>query len=182
MRGNTRTANTALGDERAQRGRGIAWFNTLSLQEAERRLYACFASWGWASRVAARRPYADLAALFEAADSVWSELAPSEWLKAFAAHPRIGEKGGQSPGWSEREQTGVTRAGAETLAVLAKENRRYEARFGRVFLISATGRSADDILAALRRRLRNDPSTELWVAAEEHRKITRLRLERLLQA
>jgi OHCU decarboxylase len=107
-------------------------------------------------------------------------MAASEWLSAFAAHPRIGESGGHAPESSEREQAGVRSAPPETTAALAEGNRRYESRFGHVFLISASGRTADEILAELRRRLRNDPATEVAVAAEEHRKITRLRLERML--
>jgi OHCU decarboxylase len=159
---------------------GIARFNSLSQAEAESELYACFASHGWASAVAAGKPYADLEALLEQAESSWSELAPSDWLAAFAAHPRIGESGGHSPQSSEREQSGVKSATAETLGALASGNRLYESRFGHVFLISASGRTADEILTELRLRLRNDHDTELRTAAAEHRKITRLRLARLL--
>jgi OHCU decarboxylase len=157
-------------------------FNGLSGDEAVRRLRACCASKTWASKVAARRPYADLVALMETADVVWHELAPADWLEAFAAHPRLGESGGHSPHSSEREQGRIMGAGDETLAMLAEENRRYEARFGHVFLISAAGRSAADVLAAMRQRMNNDPATEVQVAAEEQRKITRLRLESMLQA
>jgi OHCU decarboxylase len=116
------------------------------------------------------------------ADAVWSELPPADWLEAFAAHPRIGERGGHAPDSSEKEQSRVMGTAAEALTALADDNRRYEARFGHVFLISAAGRSAADVLEALRRRMLNDPKTELEVAAEEQRKITHLRLERMLQA
>jgi OHCU decarboxylase len=116
----------------------------------------------------------------ETSDTVWSDLAPSDWLEAFAAHPRLGESGGHAPGSSEREQRQVMAAGDETLAELAEENRRYEARFGYVFLFSAAGRSAADVLAALRQRMHNEPPKEIEVAAEEQRKITRLRLESML--
>lgn len=159
---------------------GLARFNGAPLDDAERRLYDCFASRQWAHRVAAGRPYADLAALLDACESAWAELAPADWLAAFAAHPRIGEKGGHAPEESEREQVGVRTAAPDTMAALAVENQRYEARFGHVFLISASGRSADDILAALRERMSNDAETEVAVAAREHRKITRLRVERKL--
>lgn len=159
-----------------------ASFNSLPREEAERRLYSCFANRGWAARVAGGRPYADLTALLESADSAWSALAPSDWLDAFAAHPRIGEPGGHSPAASEREQSRVMQASVETLAALTAENRRYETRFGHVFLIAASGRSGEQILASLRQRMDNDPATELEVAADEHRKITRLRLERLVKA
>lgn len=155
-------------------------FNAMPAAEAERRLDACFASSSWAQRVAAGRPYTDFAALIDACESAWADLAPADWLAAFAAHPRIGESGGHAPVSSEREQAGMRTAAVETVRELQEENRRYESRFGHVFLISASGRSADEILAALRQRMGNDPATEVSVAAGEHRKITRLRLERML--
>lgn len=157
-------------------------FNEKSDAQAVRELYACFASQSWAERVAAGRPYANFESLWAACEAAWSGLAPADWLGAFAAHPRIGERGGHAPDSSEREQTGVHAAPRGTLDALAEENRRYEARFGHVFLISASGRTAGEILAALRRRMSNDPSAEIEVAAAEHRKITRLRLERMLAA
>jgi OHCU decarboxylase len=160
----------------------LDWFNGLPRDEAERHLLACCGSRSWATAVAAKRPYADLPALMNAADSVWAGLSTSDCLEAFAAHPRVGESGGHSPDSSRREQSGVMGAGDATLAALAEENRQYEARFGHVFLISAAGRTADDVLAALRQRINNVPATELKVAYEEQRKITRLRLERMLNA
>ena len=127
------------------------------------------------------RPYRDLDALVDAAERAWSDLEPSDWAEALAGHPRIGERGGASPAASEREQSAVQRAPAHALVRLAEENRRYEARFGHVFLISAAGLHANDILAELRKRMRNDPVTEARVAAAEHRKIARMRLEALVR-
>jgi len=158
----------------------IARLNEMDASEAVRKLYACFASQSWAERVEAGRPYANFAGLWDACDEAWSRLAPGDWLDAFKVHPRIGEKGGHAPGSSEREQSGVHGAPPATLGALADDNQRYEARFGHVFLISASGRTAGEILAELQRRMSNDPATEIEVAAAEHRKITRLRLERLL--
>jgi OHCU decarboxylase len=158
----------------------LEWFNDLPRDEAERQLLTCCGSPAWASRVAAGRPYSDLPALMSAADSIWAALAPADWLEAFDAHPRIGESGGHSPGSSRKEQSRVMSSPAGTLATMAEENRRYEARFGHVFLISAAGRSAEEVLAALHTRINNDPETELGVAAEEQRKITRLRLDGML--
>ncbi len=114
------------------------------------------------------------------AEAAWSELGRSDWLDAFAAHPRIGERGGRAPATSEREQSRVMRASDQVLADLASENFRYEDRFGHVFLIAASGRSAEEILQSLRQRMKNDPATELSVAAAEQRKITQLRLDQLL--
>jgi OHCU decarboxylase len=156
-------------------------FNRLPEEAAAAELLTVCHSGRWAKEVAAGRPYADLAALQQAADRVWRGLGPDDWLEAFAAHPRIGEGGGASPGWSRQEQAGVGGAGGDVQERLARGNAEYEARFGHVFLISAAGRDANEILAALTDRLGNDPATELRVAAEEHRRITRLRLERLMQ-
>jgi OHCU decarboxylase len=161
---------------------GLTEFNRLSRDESQRRLHACFASHKWARRVADGRPYADLDALLDTAERAWSELAPSDWTDALAGHPRIGERGGSSPDASDREQSRVQKAPADTLVRLAEENRRYEARFGHVFLIAAAGRDGNEILAELRERMRNDPVTESRVAAAEHRKIARLRLQALVQA
>ena len=155
-------------------------FNNLPLEAAERHLSACFASTRWARQVAEGRPYADLPALFEAADRAWSELEPSDWAEALAGHPRVGESGGSSPNASEREQKGVREASVDVQSELAEANRDYEARFGHVFLIAAAGKSADEILATLRRRMDNDPVTEARVAAGEHRKIARMRLQRMV--
>jgi OHCU decarboxylase len=159
---------------------GSAEFNNVSREEAERRLLACFASTSWARRVAEGRPYASLAVLLQAADQAWADLTPSDWDEALRGHPRIGEGGGSSPSASEREQQGVRVAGAAALAQLADENRRYEARFGHVFLIAAAGKDAGEILADLRARMSNDPATEAQIAADEHRKIARMRLERMM--
>ncbi len=159
---------------------GLERFNALPAGEAASALEQCFASRDWAGRVAAARPLEDFESLMAAAAKAWEKLTDADWLAAFTAHPRIGERGGHAPASSEREQRGVAQADPETLAVLAAENRRYEERFGHVFLIAASGRSAEEILRELRRRLGNDASTELREAAAEQRKITLLRLQRML--
>jgi 2-oxo-4-hydroxy-4-carboxy-5-ureidoimidazoline decarboxylase len=122
-------------------------------------------------------PYASDAALLEAAEREWWTLERADWLEAFAAHPRIGERGGDS--WSRREQSGVVDAAPEVRREIEQGNRDYEARFGHVYLVCATGRGAVDLLADLRRRLGADPEQELRVAAGEQAKITALRLEKL---
>lgn len=127
----------------------------------------------------AARPFADRAALLADADAVWSRLRTEDWLEAFRAHPRIGEARALR---SEPEQARARDAGETVLAALAEGNRLYEERFGHIFLIRAAGRGAVEMLANLRARLRNDPATELRVAAEQQREITRLRLERLLHS
>jgi OHCU decarboxylase len=159
---------------------GLERFNGLAEEAAVSELLAVCHSRRWAERLAAGRPYADLEALQAAADEVWRELGPTDWLEALEAHPRIGEAGGRSADWSRQEQAGVGGADADVRERLAAGNAEYEARFGHVFLISAAGRDADEILDALQARLGNDPETELRVAAGEHRRITRLRLEKLV--
>jgi 2-oxo-4-hydroxy-4-carboxy-5-ureidoimidazoline decarboxylase len=155
-------------------------FNVVPSEQAERRLLACFASPRWARQVAAGRPYANLLALLDSAERAWAELAPADWDEAVRGHPRIGEGGGSSPAASESEQQGVRGANADVLERLAEGNRLYEARFGHVFLIAAAGKGPDEVLAALRRRMDNDPEAEGRVAAAEHRKIARMRLERMM--
>jgi allantoicase len=157
---------------------GLRWLNTLLPSEAGEALRSCCAATAWTDPMVAARPFAHFEALTAAADDVWSRLGPDDWREAFAAHPRIGERSGGD--WSREEQSGVAAASSETRTRLEAANRVYEERFGHVFLICATGKSADEMLAALERRLDNDPDTELAVAAEQHRKITRLRLAKLL--
>jgi 2-oxo-4-hydroxy-4-carboxy-5-ureidoimidazoline decarboxylase len=153
--------------------------------EAEAGLLRCCGSPEWARRMVAARPFASAEEMFRVADGTWHSLAPGEWLAAFRAHPRIGERTPERPRagtdpWSRQEQAGVSAADADVRDALVDANRAYEARFGFIFLVCATGRSADEILALARGRLLNPPDDELLVAAEEQRRITRLRLEKLL--
>ena len=152
--------------------------NGLSKDAARAALRRCCGARRWADEMLAARPFGTDAELIAAAERVWWGLGRADWLEAFAAHPRIGERTGEA--WSRREQAGVDGAAEATRAALAQGNRAYEERFGHVFLICAAGQTADEMLGALRRRLVNDPATELRVAAEEHAKITRLRLDRLV--
>lgn len=157
----------------------VDWLNGLDAESAEAALLACCGSRAWARSMVAARPFADRAALLAHADAVWSRLRTEDWLEAFGAHPRIGDARALR---SEREQAGARDADETVLAALAEGNRLYEERFGHIFLIRAAGRGAGEMLANLRARLRNDPTTELRVAAEQQREITRLRLERLMHS
>lgn len=160
--------------------------NALPPEEAEAALLSCCGSSEWARRMAASRPFESATGLTEAADRIWRGLSKADWLEAFAAHPKIGSSAavghGKARGWSREEQRGTQGALPETLASLAEANRDYEARFGHIFIVCASGRSADEMLVLARQRLGNDPETELSLAADEQRKITRLRLEKLLAA
>ena len=154
--------------------------------EAEAELLACCGASAWARRMTAARPFGTPEALAFAADQVWAEMDEASIHEAFRAHPRIGERkaevehGAAARAWAEGEQAGARAASAETLAELAAANRAYEERFGHVYLVCATGKTADEMLAILRSRMDNSPAEELRVAAEEQRKITRLRLAKML--
>lgn len=125
------------------------------------------------------RPFRNLEELQAKADSVWLALGPDDWLEALEGHPRIGEGGGAAQEHSRQEQAGMQDASRSVRDAIADGNRRYEERFGHVFLIAAAGKQPQEILENLNRRLDNTAEQELRVAAEEHRRITRLRLERL---
>jgi allantoicase len=163
-------------------------FNRLPGQRAMRALLDCCGSKKWAEQMAARRPFAGEVELFEAADNIWSALAREDWLEAFQHHPPIGEmrararQSATASRWSAKEQSSAQKAAPEVLEALAAQNGAYAEKFGYVFLICATGKPSEEILNALRQRLPNDPDAELRIATEEQRKITRLRLEKLLES
>ncbi len=157
--------------------------DALSSAEAEAAFLACCGSKAWARAMAEGRPYSDDEDLLETSDRVWWNLTPEDWGEAFAAHPKIGERKSEGDErfrrWSEQEQAGVASTEAATLADLAEANRIYAERFGYVFIVCATGKSAEEMLGLLRARLHNEPEAELRVAAGEQAKITRLRLAKL---
>jgi OHCU decarboxylase len=136
--------------------------------------------------MAARRPFLDLNGLFETADSIWRDLEPADWLEAFTRHPQIGEMaeaGSESSRrWAEGEQAGARVAAESVRAKLAQGNQAYREKFGYIFIVCATSKSAEEMLALLDQRLQNDSAHELTMAAEQQRLITRLRLEKLLTA
>lgn len=154
--------------------------NALDATAAAGALHRCCGSTRWARRVAQARPFTSLDALAAHADAVWWGLDPRDWLEAFAAHPEIGGGGGAGE-WSTEEQAGMVSAAAQTRRRLAEANQQYRARFGYIFIVCASGKTADEMLAHLDARLRHDPDDELRIAAEEQRKITRLRLAKLFE-
>ncbi|HKE89647.1 MAG TPA: 2-oxo-4-hydroxy-4-carboxy-5-ureidoimidazoline decarboxylase [Gemmatimonadales bacterium] len=155
-----------------------AYLNGLPPEAARAALARCCASSQWVRRMLAGLPYATDAQLLQAAEREWWALDRGDWLEAFAAHPRIGERSTDS--WASGEQSGVTRAAAGLRLALREENGAYERRFGHVYLVCATGRGAAELLTDLKARLINDPDKELRVAAGEQAKITRVRLEKLV--
>jgi OHCU decarboxylase len=153
--------------------------NALDAATAEGEFLRCCGSTRWARLMAEARPLPSVDAALLRADTIWRSLEPDDWLEAFAAHPRIGESK-KSRGWSDQEQAGARTGNDAVLDRLAEANRHYEARFGYIFIICATGKGADEMLAALERRLTNQPDEELPIAAEEQGKITRLRIAKLV--
>jgi 2-oxo-4-hydroxy-4-carboxy-5-ureidoimidazoline decarboxylase len=137
-------------------------------------LLGCLSVPRWADEVLAGQPYADRTALLRAADAAARELTDEELDQALASHPRIGERGGAR---SRREQAGVDPSSGDIAGRLAAGNAAYEQRFGRVFLIRAAGRDAEEILGELDRRLRNDDRAERAEAVDNLREIALLRLE-----
>ena len=171
---------------------GIARLNALSMEEAQAKLLKCCGSTNWARHMTQQRSFPTggdaMRRLLDSADRVWWDLGREDWLEAFTRHPRIGEKAAakdasaETRRWSEEEQSGTRSAREQVLAALAKANRAYEQRFGYIFIVCATGKSSEEMLALLQQRLQNDPAAELRMAAEEQRRITHLRLQKLLQA
>jgi 2-oxo-4-hydroxy-4-carboxy-5-ureidoimidazoline decarboxylase len=163
-------------------------WNGLGAGEAMEEILPCCGSKAWAKGMAARRPISDQAALLAACDQVWKSLPECDWLEAFRSHPRIGEwpSRGSTPArsaaWSGEEQKGVAITKEDVQTALAEGNRAYEERFHRIFIICATGKSAPEILDALRKRLQNNEVTELQEAAEQQRHIAHLRLKKWLSS
>jgi 2-oxo-4-hydroxy-4-carboxy-5-ureidoimidazoline decarboxylase len=165
----------------------LATLNLLSRSDAQTELLKCCGSGAWAHQMTESRPFPNERALLEESDRIWSSLPRKDWLEAFSHHPRIGEKQlrerfAATASWATQEQQGTQGASGQVLAELATGNEQYERQFGFVFLICATGKSADEMLKAQRARMGNDPDTEIRIAAEEQAKITRIRLEKWLKA
>ena len=165
---------------RAEPSGGLDRLNGLSAQEATTELMRICSARRWAAAMVAARPFSSADELQRVAAATWSSLGAEDHREAMQGHPRIGGSGGAAAEHSRREQAGMATTTPAVREAIAAGNRRYEAKFGHVFLISAAGRAPEDILAALDERLGNSPEQELRIAADEHRRITRLRLERLV--
>jgi allantoicase len=157
---------------------GLARLNALAPDDARAALLRCCGAGRWAAEMAAHRPFADVPSLLAAADRAWWRLDEADWLEAFAAHPVLGERGGGD--WSSNEQRGIAGAAADVATALAQANAAYRDRHGFIFILCATGKSADETFDALRARLDTPRDVEVRTAAEEQAKITRLRLHKLL--
>lgn len=163
----------------------LAEWNGMGLDDAADVIQACNGSPVWATLVAYNRPFDSPAALFAASDEIWRSLPEEDWREAFDSHPRLGESRAKaatekSLSWSAGEQSTANPDDA-TREALAQGNFEYEEKFGRIFLLCATGRSAAEMLAILRKRMQNDAATELREAVEQQQLITQLRLRKWLQ-
>ena len=165
---------------------GLDWLNRVSEEDAISALLRCCGCRRWARAVSACRPFAFVDALHRSAEREWEQASRDEILEAFSHHPRIGDRDSlrarfpATHAWSASEQAGAAAADERVLDELAQGNRDYEARFGHIFIVCASGRTAGEMLTLLQARLGNDPENELKIAAKEQMKITRLRLDKLL--
>jgi 2-oxo-4-hydroxy-4-carboxy-5-ureidoimidazoline decarboxylase len=161
-----------------------AW-NDADESSATKAMLACCGAHRWAVQMVAIRPIASIVELSEAADRVWATMGEPDWMEAFACHPRIGERKAaaaseKSTAWSVQEQAGTSTAANNVMRELAEGNARYEQRFGFTYIVCATGKSADEMLAILQSRLANDRVAELKEAAEQQRQILQIRLGKWL--
>ncbi|HUD55383.1 MAG TPA: 2-oxo-4-hydroxy-4-carboxy-5-ureidoimidazoline decarboxylase [Terracidiphilus sp.] len=165
--------------------RVLADWNRAVADDALTAMIACCGAKRWASAMVDQRPFAGIVDLSEAADRNWSEMQETDWLEAFACHPRIGERkavhaSAQSVEWSRQEQSSAASASERILVELAEGNALYEERFGFTYIVCATGKSADEMLAVLQRRLARNRDAELREAAEQQRQILQIRLGKWL--
>jgi 2-oxo-4-hydroxy-4-carboxy-5-ureidoimidazoline decarboxylase len=163
----------------------LARWNEFDAEAAAREILPCCGSSAWANGVASRRPFADAEELFEASDWVWAGLPVDAWRDAFDSHPRIGQQHAhtataESLAWSSTEQSAAATDEDATKLALAEANRQYEEKFGRIFIVCASGRSAAEILAICHERMKNAAADEMLESAEQQRQITQLRLRKWL--
>jgi OHCU decarboxylase len=163
----------------------LAVWNESGESSALDAMLACCTARRWAQSMVSLRPFETVETLSLTADEVWSTMEEADWMEAFASHPRIGERKaapqpGRSAAWSAQEQSGASGAAHNVLSQLAAGNANYNQRFGFTYIVCATGKSADEMLGILERRLANDRAAELREAAEQQRQITQIRLRKWL--
>lgn len=165
----------------------FAELNALPETEARAAFERCCGSSRWVEAMMDGRPYDSFPAVVAASDDAFGLLYERDWMEAFRHHPMIGDvaelrrKFASTAAWAGAEQSGAAAAGEATLRALADGNRAYAERFGYIFIVCATGKSADEMLGLLRLRLGNESEAELAIAAEEQKKITGLRLMKLFE-
>ena len=164
----------------------IESLNSLTNSEANKQFELCCGAENWIQKMNHNRPFQDGNEVYKKAESIWFSLSSEDWLEAFTHHPKIGnidslrKKFHHTKLISENEQSGVDNATESTLKDLAESNQLYEEQFGFIFIVCATGKSADEMLALIKIRLNNNAETEMLNAAKEQNRITQLRLKKLL--
>jgi OHCU decarboxylase len=164
----------------------LRWLNRIGPSEATTEFLKCCGSLNWATQMVKSRPFANLDQLSTSAVEIWWGLEQVDWLEAFRSHPKIGGKktanevSSQSRSWSEQEQRGIQSSATETLEELGSLNEEYELKFGYIYIVCASGKSSEEMLAILKTRMQNDAKTEIRVAAGEQQKITEIRLRKLI--
>jgi 2-oxo-4-hydroxy-4-carboxy-5-ureidoimidazoline decarboxylase len=163
----------------------LAAWNNSDADTARAAMLACCGSRRWADAMVALRPVKSVMKLSEAADRIWGTMTEEDWMEAFACHPRIGDRkaahaSAQSQVWSKQEQSSTESAAQKLLDDLAAGNALYEERFGFTYIVCATGKAPEEMLAILMRRLASDRASELREAAEQQRQITQIRLGKWL--
>lgn len=160
--------------------------NILPNEQLEEELFKCCGSTAWVNKMLPFFPAEDLIEILEDAEEQWYQCSEEDWLEAFTHHPKIGDveslkkKFASTATWASGEQSGAAAASQQTMEALAKGNDEYEHKFGYIFIVCATGKSAAEMLQLLQQRLPNNPSEEIKIAADEQNKITMLRIEKLL--
>ena len=164
----------------------VGELDAVSETQATEMLRSCCGSSRWVAQMVSRRPFGTHDALLATADALWRGLSPADWQEAFRHHPRIGDQRRapaqteQGAIWSNREQAGVRHADATVRQMLAAVNQEFEERFGWIYIVNASGKTADQLLTLARQRMENGPDTELRVAAGEHEQIMLNRLDKLV--
>ncbi len=161
--------------------------NILNKQQLSEELTKCCGSSSWVNKMLPFIPADDMIELLEDAEDQWWQCSEDDWKEAFTHHPKIGDvesltkKFASTSQWASGEQSAVNVASKETIEALAECNRLYEEKFGYIFIVCATGKSAEEMLGILQSRLKNNPEEEIQIAADEQNKITKLRIEKLLE-
>jgi len=162
-------------------------FNTLDRPLLIEALRKCCTSTAWINKMLPFIPAEDLVELLEDAEEQWWKCSEEDWKEAFAGHPKIGDanslakKFSTTADWAAKEQQGASGASDQVLNELARANKLYEEKFGYIFIVCATGKTAEEMLAILQARMENTPADEIQIAADEQNKITRIRLEKLME-
>jgi 2-oxo-4-hydroxy-4-carboxy-5-ureidoimidazoline decarboxylase len=166
----------------------LARWNSLDLADASREVLPCCGSQAWADALSSQRPISEEASLVQTSAAIWLALPEDAWQEAFDSHPRIGQRHAQTRAtdeslrWSAQEQRSALSEEEAARLALQEANHRYEQKFGRIFIVCASGKTTGEILAVLETRMQNDAATELREAAEQQRQITQLRLRRWLES